>query len=96
MSEHEVAHEVTHQDEMPQKAPANTPVNPAHEDDGFSELRALFPTQYDPDEIALMKKRMLWHPRPTQDKFAFPANLTLCIRLRLHVFCLILEWIMNP
>ncbi len=56
MSEHEVAHEVTHQDEMPQKAPANTPVNPAHEDDGFSELRALFPTQYDPDEIALMEK----------------------------------------
>ncbi len=56
MSEHEVAHEVTHQDEMPQKAPANKPVNPAHEDDGFSELRALFPTQYDPDEIALMEK----------------------------------------
>ncbi len=60
MSEHEVAHEVTHevthQDEMPQKAPENKPVNPIHEDDGFSELRALFPTQYDPGEIALMEK----------------------------------------
>ena len=56
MSEHEVVHEVTHQDEMPQKAPTNKPVNPVHEDDGFSELRALFPTQYDSDEIALMEK----------------------------------------
>ncbi len=56
MTQQEVAHEVTHQDEKPQKAPANQSVNPAHEDDGFSELRALLPTQYDPDEIALMEK----------------------------------------
>ena len=56
MTQQEVAHEVTHQDEMPQKAPANRSVNQAHEDDGFSELRALLPTQYDLDEIALMEK----------------------------------------
>ncbi len=51
-----ITHEVTHQDEKPQKAPANKTVNPAHEDDGFFELRALLPTQYDSDEIALMEK----------------------------------------